>query len=339
MDLKDKVLGTIVGAAVGDAMGAPTEMRTKKQIVEKFGGYVKDFMKPPEDVFARGRKAGQVTDDFSVAYYILKAIIKNDGRFNEEIMKEGLLAWSNDEEYFEPFAGPTTRKAVEKMLGKETTTLEDFIINYNGQGTNGSAMRVFPVGLINYKKGYNVISDTIISCKPTHFNNLSIAGACAISSAVSKALEENVTLDDIFDSALKAAEIGNAKGVELGRIAAGPSMVKRIEWAIKIGKESTNFDELLDNISDYIGSGIHICESVPAVFGLIAGVEGNTMEGIYAGVNVGNDTDTVATMIGAILGAFNGIESIAKGYLEKVNKANGMKLEEIAQSITKYIEE
>ena len=64
----DKILGGLLGAAAGDAMGAATETRTRKQIEEKFGGYVTDFIEPPLDTFARGNKAGQVTDDFSVAY-------------------------------------------------------------------------------------------------------------------------------------------------------------------------------------------------------------------------------------------------------------------------------
>ena len=70
-----KILGGLIGAAAGDAMGAATETRTRKQIEEKFGGYVTDFLAPPDDTFARGSKAGQVTDDFSVAYMTLKEVV------------------------------------------------------------------------------------------------------------------------------------------------------------------------------------------------------------------------------------------------------------------------
>ena len=44
-----KILGGLIGAAAGDAMGAATETRTRKQIEEKFGGYVTDFLAPPDD--------------------------------------------------------------------------------------------------------------------------------------------------------------------------------------------------------------------------------------------------------------------------------------------------
>ena len=74
--LEAKVLGCLVGAAAGDAMGAATELRTREQIERKFGGYVTDFLPPPDDTFARGNRAGQITDDFSCAYVICEQILK-----------------------------------------------------------------------------------------------------------------------------------------------------------------------------------------------------------------------------------------------------------------------
>ena len=69
--MKDKILGSLVAACAGDAMGAVTEMRTREQIIKKYNGYVKEFLPPPDDVFAKGRKAGQVTDDFSMALSLI----------------------------------------------------------------------------------------------------------------------------------------------------------------------------------------------------------------------------------------------------------------------------
>mgnify|MGYP000200249566 CR=1 FL=1 len=33
MEMNKKVLGGVLGAMIGDAMGAPTEMRTREQII------------------------------------------------------------------------------------------------------------------------------------------------------------------------------------------------------------------------------------------------------------------------------------------------------------------
>lgn len=83
-----KILGGLIGAAAGDAMGAATETRTRKQIEEKFGGYVTDFLAPPDDTFARGSKAGQVTDDFSVAYMTLKEVVAQ-GKLDDQTALAG----------------------------------------------------------------------------------------------------------------------------------------------------------------------------------------------------------------------------------------------------------
>ena len=66
MDAMSKIKGCLLGAAIGDAMGAATEVRTRQQIIEKFGKPVREFLPPPDDTFARGSKAGQVTDDYSM---------------------------------------------------------------------------------------------------------------------------------------------------------------------------------------------------------------------------------------------------------------------------------
>ena len=70
----NKILGALLGAAVGDAMGAATEHRSIRQIQETFGGKVTDFYTPPDDTIAKGRKAGMVTDAFSIPYILIKNV-------------------------------------------------------------------------------------------------------------------------------------------------------------------------------------------------------------------------------------------------------------------------
>ena len=89
----------------------------------------------------------------------------------------------------------------------------------------------------------------------------------------------------------------------------------------------------IDEINDVIGAGLMAAEAIPAVFGLMVAARGDTIEGICAGVNIGNDTDTVATMIGGILGALNGIDSMPEHYLEYLEEQNNIKLAKLAEDI------
>ena len=77
--LESKVLGSLVGASAGDAMGATTELRTIEQIKADFDGWVTSFVAPPQDTFGRCNDAGMVTDDFTQGKFILEAVLDNNG--------------------------------------------------------------------------------------------------------------------------------------------------------------------------------------------------------------------------------------------------------------------
>ncbi|MES2795260.1 MAG: ADP-ribosylglycohydrolase family protein [Bacteroidota bacterium] len=66
-ELYDKVLGSLVGSAIGDAMGAPTEMWQREDIIKKFG-YVYQLdtvirATSPEGVWIADLPPGGTTDD------------------------------------------------------------------------------------------------------------------------------------------------------------------------------------------------------------------------------------------------------------------------------------
>ena len=75
----DKVLGSLVCCALGDAMGAVTENLTFDQIRQKYPGGVRELLAPDKSAFAYGNTPGQITDDFSQTYILTEEIIKNKG--------------------------------------------------------------------------------------------------------------------------------------------------------------------------------------------------------------------------------------------------------------------
>lgn len=56
--LNDRILGCLIGAGAGDAMGAATESRTTEQILQYFGHKVTDFEVTPMDTFCQRQPAG-----------------------------------------------------------------------------------------------------------------------------------------------------------------------------------------------------------------------------------------------------------------------------------------
>ena len=330
MDKKKKILGGLLGAAVGDAMGAATETRSTTQIIERFGGIVDDFIDAPDDVFARGFKAGSVTDDFSLAYCTAEAIIESGGNVDNKTAENALINWSKTKYYC--LAGPTTVKAVDKMLGKEVVEYASFITYDCAKGSDGGAMKISPVGLASNGDVNKAIKDAITICRPTHFNTTALSGACAIAAACSEALNENATVESVIEAGLKGAAEGFTVAFDEGKELSNPSIYKRIALAVEIAKKCDgDMSKAMRELEDVIGSGLSASEAVPCAFGLLQASNGDAKKAIVAAVNIGNDTDTVATMVGAMAGALEGYYD--ENYLKIINEMNDYDLEALADKL------
>ena len=141
MKTNEKLLGSIYGAALGDAMGALTETRSAEMIKEDFGGFVETLFLPPEDCFAHGMPLGTVTDDFSLAYFTGVELVKSAGVVDEKAARNAVLEWAKHPEFFR-FAGPTTQAAVLEMEGGESVNAKAYLACDNSKATNGAGMKI-----------------------------------------------------------------------------------------------------------------------------------------------------------------------------------------------------
>ncbi len=331
--MNNKYLGCLLGAAVGDAMGSATEMRTRAQILDKFG-YVDTFIQAPDDTFARGCEIGCVTDDFSLAHDTVQTILKHQGLIDYDVAREALIYWGREDNYYLKFAGPTTKIAVRKLLGEIVPESHGFkLCNDNGKATNGAAMKMSPIALFSHGNIDKAIKDACLINIVSHNNDISISGAGAIAAATACALQDNSSLEDIIAAGIYGAKEGERLGRIQGDTLAGPSVRRRIELAVELGKQDKPIEEIMDDISDIVGTGLAAAEAVPAVFGIIVACKGDPIKSILTSVNIGNDTDTIATMVGGILGAHHGSEAFPTEYLELLNRVNNYQLDEMAKQI------
>ncbi len=333
MEKYDKVFGSILGAAVGDAMGGITETRSAEMIKDFFHGYVDDLITPPDDCFIRGCQPGNVTDDFSLAYFTAIELSRCAGKVDNNLAKKAVLTWSEYPEFFR-FAGPTTQAAVMRMKGIDVPYKNAYLACDNMKATNGSGMKIFGVGLINPGNLDKAVEDAVTICMPTHPNNVAISGACAIAAAVAKAMEDDATLDDVIDAGLYGAHKGFIIGSKKGFSLATPSVEKRMRLAVEIGKRGMGWEETMLELRDIIGAGLAAAEAIPCVFGILAANPNDAFGAIKMGVNIGDDTDTVATMVGAIVGALYGTSNIPLKFLKPINEVNKFDLERLAHDIT-----
>ena len=343
--LNSKVLGSLVGAAAGDALGAATELRTIEQIKTDFDGWVTTFIAPPPDTFGRCNEAGMCTDDFTQGKYILEAALDQYGEVNGEVLGKAFKRWM-DYPFYRNFTGPTTRAAMQRIFNDTRQSLQgnvetseptqDVVLvnNGNASATNGAAMKAWSASMLSLKTPEKLIDTTYEIARFTHDNVISVSGACAISTAVNAALSDGITLKNVLETAIKGADLGFSYAKQHGAMMmAGPSVARRIELAIQIGEKHASWESAVSELADIIGTGLHASEAVPAVFGILACCGNDPEKAILAAVNIGNDTDTVATMVGSIVGALHGIEALPSNYLPVLNEANKFELEELATRI------
>ena len=339
MTLNERILGGLVLAAAGDAIGAATETRSTALIEERFGGPVRDFIDAPEDTFARGAKAGTVTDDFSLAWCTAMAIAERGGVIDEACAKDALVRWHGLGDYFERYAGPTTRAAVMAMLGTPTEAPLSFLACDNSKASNGGAMKIEAVGYVNPGDWDRAVEDAITICLPTHPYDIALSGACAVAAACAEAVREGADLFSIVKAGAYGAQKGYEKGGRVGARLAGPSVERRIWIAAELGMRAPDIETAMRDISDIIGTGLAAAEAVPAAFGLLVAGRGDPVEATLAGVNIGSDTDTVATIVGSIAGAHSGIGALPGHYLEVIDRVNGYDLRGLADRLAEVAAE
>jgi ADP-ribosylglycohydrolase len=326
-NLQDRIYGSLALAGMGDALGAPTEQWTIDEIALKYGGLVMRFDEPPADTFAganQGRR-GEVTDDASQMYYLARALIAADGRLELDGWIACLLDWAATSPKAS-FMGPSTVGIV-KALQEGGDTAAVGVIGTSRRKmttigtTNGAAMRVAPAGLIHPGRIEAACAQAVVTCLPSHDTAVAISAACSVAAAVARALVAR-DLSQVLEAAIEGALIGERMALQHGRQVAGPSYLARLEMAFRIATNARGDYDLLRELERQVGNSVLAAESVPVALGVLAYAKGDPLRTIALCASIGNDTDSIATMAGAILGAFCGSAALPVDLLTEFNAAN-----------------
>ncbi|HHY62291.1 MAG TPA: hypothetical protein GYA11_04830 [Firmicutes bacterium] len=314
-----RVAGTLAGVAIGDAMGMPSEFMTREEIRDVYGR-IEGFCVPHEGHIHAGMAGGCITDDTEQTIAIIEALERHD-RITPEVAAAAYLGWAQQcNAYESSVLGPSSRRALERLKAGE-----DPQVTGSSGNTVGAAMRVAPIGIVNSPNLESAAEECYMSCLPTHGVNIAIAGASAICCGVAAALVAE-SLDEVIDATVFGARHGERLGIEW----AGTLVSARIELALRIVRESRDAVEAEDQLYTTCGVGMDPTELVPTAIGLFALHEGDPQRTVPAAANMGGDTDTLASMAGALSGAYRGIGAFPEEWVRTVEEVNNLKFEELA---------
>jgi len=323
--------------AIGDALGMPAHDMTAGQIRERFNGPLRSFKAPLEDSRVHaGMCAGQVTDDTLLTLAVAKAYIDHQGQITPRIIADysAETVRKATAQGLGTMFGPSTRKSIE-LIDEGRDPVEAFLKEKHPMAgaSNGGAMKVSPAGLIHPGDINGAVNDALMVCLPSHATQTAISAACAVAAGVSEAMTSQATVFSVVKAALAGAEIGEQVGAKKARVVPLPSVHDRIRLAVSLALQSGTVHEACKHLSHILGTGLAAYESIPTAIGIFVAAAGNPAKCVVAGANIGNDTDTIASITGALAGALQGFDGIPKRLFYEVERVNRLGLRDVARGL------
>ncbi len=300
-------LGAVIGAAIGDAMGHPTEFITSfERIYQKYGshgvqGYELYWEEDNGDVYA------PYTDDTQMAEIVLRTLLQGTENLDTTMnrMAQGFIEWSR-----EPQGGH--RAPGNACLSGCRRLAQGVAWNQAGgadAGGCGSVMRAYPFGLIFADDVAKAEYWAVEHSKLTHRDPIALASCAAM--AVGMALiRQKKEVDYVVSEMVAAACRYCAKTAAM------------IAVAIHEARNGVSPRVTLTRLE---GWAAH--EAIAAGVYIFCRHPDDPVTAILEGTNTPGDSDSIATLAGALVGCrcgFNGLPPEWVAELERTNELQAL---------------
>ncbi|MFI8823074.1 ADP-ribosylglycohydrolase family protein [Streptomyces sp. NPDC053431] len=351
-NLDDRITGSLVGAAVGDALGGPVEGYTPEQILERHGGRVTGVVGPWNgDAWRTARPIapyhkgdGHVTDDTLMTHALVRVYEKVRDHLDAYAVAEHLVpelmartVWIPE---LEAEALPLQRVFLaEKWI---VTRLHYGHADPREAGTGnivncGAAMYMAPVGLVNAAHPTAAYAEAL-DIAGAHQSSYGREAAGVFAAAVAAACAPGATPRSIVETALSLAKDGTRAAIEA--VVEVAEAHRDFETALAPLRaavapfDSVGPDYRAPSLDARRPSRIHAIEELPIALGMFLVGEGDYRRTVLGAVNYGRDCDSIATMAGALAGALHGESAVPAEWSKQVSEASRLDLHVPAAALT-----
>lgn len=318
-------MGALVGAALGDALGMPTQLLPAAEI-HRIYGRVDRFLPPAEDhPVSKGLLAGSVTDDTEQTLLLAQVLVNSRGFFDQRRWVVALVRWEADVKARGGYdlLGPSTKRAIDLINAGA-----DPIEAGRGGATNGAAMRIGPVGIATPREPLSHLVARVAEVSAaTHGSTVAVSAASAVAAAVSAGID-GLDWRDAADLAVDAARLsasGDVNAIDMAKL------IDDARRAVR-GLDEASAHELI--IRD-VGVGVESEQSIPAAFAVLEAAQGNPWRAAVLSANLGGDTDTIGAIAAGMAGAVSGYAQLP---MEQVQALRGINLHEVEALANRLID-
>ncbi|MFD9213582.1 ADP-ribosylglycohydrolase family protein [Streptomyces sp. NPDC087659] len=350
--LDDRITGSLVGAAVGDALGGPVEGYTPEQIAERHGGRVQGIVGPwhgedwrtarPIAPYHKGD--GHVTDDTLMTHALVRVYGTVRDHLDAYAVADHLVPdlvstprWIPE---LEAEALPLQRVFLaEKWLAAR---LHYGHVDPREAGTGnivncGAAMYMAPVGLVNAANPAAAYAEAL-DVAGAHQSSYGREAAGVLAAAVAAACAPGASPESVVETCLSLAKDGTRSAIEA--VAEAASRHSDFESALRPLREAVApFDTVgpdyrAPSLAARRPSRLHSVEELPIALGMLLIGDGDYRRTVLGSVNYGRDCDSIATMSGALAGALYGEEPVPTDWVKTVAEASRLDLHAPARTLT-----
>jgi ADP-ribosylglycohydrolase len=301
-----KKSAVLIASAVGDSLGMQFETRNwNDPVILNWDG--KSY--GSSDFHKLG--PGQWTDDTCMALALSNSLLtfkENSCNFDPAHVAGNYLKWYNGPNF--RGAGQTTRRALDNLKNGMPWYQSGEV----GALGNGTAMRVAPLGVFYKDEPSKLIKAARLDAIITHDSHEAQQGSIALAMAVSLLLN-GVKKEEILESIKRVLEPSRVLD-NLNLITTNKTIYDTIR--------NKEYDRTLDRnggnriISQLIlGNKYTVIEAVARAFYVFIATH-SFEEAMELAIRGGGDCDTIAAMVGALCGAYYGLEGIDKSFIEPV---------------------
>ncbi|MGH3374746.1 MAG: ADP-ribosylglycohydrolase family protein [Actinoallomurus sp.] len=342
--LEDKAVGTIAGAAVGDALGGATEGWTSEQIRERYDGWVTGIVPP---YFADWRNArpiapyhkgdGHITDDTLMTHALVRVYERAGGHLDAYAAADHLVPEMMGEKRWIPELESEALPLQRVFLAEKWLVLR---LHYGhvdpreagvGNIVNcGAAMYMAPVGVVNAADPDGAYAEAV-ELAGAHQSSYGREAAGVFAAAVAEAMRPGATADSVVATAIRLAKDGTRAAVEA--VCERARDFAHWDGSFAGLRDAVRpYDTVADTYRDQgLGarrpSRIHSIEELPLALAFLLIAAGGYRDTVLGAVNYGRDADSIASMGGAIAGALGGAAAVPAAWREEISVASRMDLE------------